>query len=196
MSWIQYKHTHNLPVWLVSSLRICLITKAAFRQYCTLVIDNKKSNFKMWWTWKETVLGFQSLLHLQNTLLNPFAPILTKPNVSSTVDLIEAEGYPSETHSVTTEDGYILSLHRYYMQLCGPFLCFLFRQCAACLYIPQCLSVRLSVRISKKSKKSQRNLYWGKLAVHVYALPSTALQWFFKDKLVFKCWDLKPFVFE
>lgn len=66
----------------------------------------------MWWTWKETVLGFQSLLHLQNTLLNPFAPILTKPNVSSTIDLIAAEGYPSETHSVTTEDGYILSLHR------------------------------------------------------------------------------------
>jgi hypothetical protein len=53
-----------------------------------------------------------------------------------------------------------------------------FRQCAACLYIPQCLSVRLSVRLCGLAKKvkSQRNLYRGQLAVHVYALPSTALQ--------------------
>lgn len=27
-------------------------------------------------------------------------------------DLIERQGYPSETHKVTTEDGYILTLHR------------------------------------------------------------------------------------
>ena len=30
----------------------------------------------------------------------------------STVDLIEAAGYPAETHCVTTEDGYILGVHR------------------------------------------------------------------------------------
>ena len=27
-------------------------------------------------------------------------------------DLIQSEGYPVETHTVTTEDGYILTLHR------------------------------------------------------------------------------------
>ena len=31
----------------------------------------------------------------------------------STVDLIEAAGFPVETHHVTTSDGYILALHRY-----------------------------------------------------------------------------------
>ena len=31
----------------------------------------------------------------------------------STVDLIEAAGFPAETHHVTTSDGYILALHRY-----------------------------------------------------------------------------------
>ncbi|ODM90296.1 Lipase 3 [Orchesella cincta] len=30
----------------------------------------------------------------------------------NTTQLIEAQGYPSETHQVTTEDGYILELHR------------------------------------------------------------------------------------
>ena len=30
---------------------------------------------------------------------------------------------------------------------------------------------------TRKLHKSQCNLYWGQVAVHVYALPSTALQW-------------------
>ena len=34
----------------------------------------------------------------------------------TTVDLIEGAGYPAETHHVTTEDGYILAVHRYITQ--------------------------------------------------------------------------------
>ena len=30
----------------------------------------------------------------------------------TTVDLIEAQGYPAEVHFVTTNDGYILTVHR------------------------------------------------------------------------------------
>ena len=30
----------------------------------------------------------------------------------TTVDLIESQGYPAETHFVSTSDGYILTLHR------------------------------------------------------------------------------------
>ena len=31
----------------------------------------------------------------------------------TTVDLIESQGYPAETHFVETRDGYILAIHRF-----------------------------------------------------------------------------------
>ena len=32
--------------------------------------------------------------------------------VETTADLISEEGYPVETHEVTTDDGYLLTVHR------------------------------------------------------------------------------------
>ena len=66
------------------------------------------------------ILASQYLYLLEKSLINPPDPPLIKADSSSTVDLktcstvalIEAEGYPAETHTVTTEDGYILTLHR------------------------------------------------------------------------------------
>ena len=40
-------------------------------------------------------------------------PILMDFVQETTVGLIEASGYRAETHRVTTQDGYILGLHRY-----------------------------------------------------------------------------------
>ena len=60
----------------------------------------------------ETLLGIQSLLFLNSTFTSQPDPPLTQMNTSTTVDLITAEGYPAETHTVTTDDGYILGLHR------------------------------------------------------------------------------------
>ena len=61
---------------------------------------------------RQFILASQALYLLQKGILSPPDPTLIKTKSCSTVDLIEAEGYPAETHTVTTEDGYILTLHR------------------------------------------------------------------------------------
>ena len=61
---------------------------------------------------RQVILASQALYFLQKRIVNPHDPPLTKAYTCSTVDLIEAEGYPAETHTVTTEDGYNLTLHR------------------------------------------------------------------------------------
>ena len=61
---------------------------------------------------RQFILASQALYFLPKIIINPPDPPLTKTKTCSTVDLIEAEGYPAETHTVTTEDGYILTLHR------------------------------------------------------------------------------------
>ena len=61
---------------------------------------------------RQFILASQALYFLQKSIVNLPDPMLTKAYTCSTVDLIEAEGYPAETHTVTTEDGYILTLHR------------------------------------------------------------------------------------
>ena len=43
----------------------------------------------------------------------PASPKDTTGDGETTADLITAEGYPVETHEVVTEDGYILTIHRY-----------------------------------------------------------------------------------
>ena len=61
---------------------------------------------------RQFIRASQALYFLQKSIINLPNPLLTKAYTCSTVDLIEAEGYPAETHTVTTEDGYILTLHR------------------------------------------------------------------------------------
>ena len=61
---------------------------------------------------RQFILASQTLYLLQKSIINPPDPPLIKTKTCSTVDLIEAEGYPAETHTVITEDGYILTLHR------------------------------------------------------------------------------------
>ena len=47
----------------------------------------------------------------------PVSPKATAGDGETTADLINAEGYPVETHEVVTEDGYILTIHRYVLTL-------------------------------------------------------------------------------
>ena len=57
---------------------------------------------------QEFLLASQAL-----SLLQPLLHADTRTtNTSKTTDLIEEEGYTAETHTVTTDDGYILTIHR------------------------------------------------------------------------------------
>jgi len=54
----------------------------------------------------------QSIPNVLNRVPFPYSRFPSEEHRTSTIDLIESQGYPTETHYVTTEDGYILAIHR------------------------------------------------------------------------------------
>ena len=76
----------------------------------------------------------------------------------TTVDLIEGAGYPAETHHVTTEDGYILAVHRYITQFSfsGDFLLKMFSSEYLNEGVHQCYtSMATSPRLPKPSSRTR-----------------------------------------